>query len=401
MTGLRGGDSRKEAPNTPNFDPKSLRNGKIFAAGKAFKESHSTPFAITYTCPPSFSLPETFKTRRHRGLLFCAVVRNASCGSVHACWTDRESLESGEPVLRAELGLNASSTPQAIAQIATVTSPWWKRHSLSLSKAVLAIAALFGALTAIRDYFADLFLRPSVTAYVQDSAAVDYKEGSRLILPLKILNQNRFGRAAVKLEDAQFRNKLNPAAVTRLELDTTNAPLLSPGQTVEAHVLGNAPTLSSPTGPQDFELDVPMRAFGGYFVPSQPVTFQRRTFKIWPNLASKPDFVHIQGNDQVAFVYIYIHSGRAFADGVRGYVLIDLPEAPDRVELVCCNAATVRKVFSADGGARCKLDFKTSALPAFQTSVERVAIAFEHDLSTTQWDEISKSIRLKVDGGEI
>jgi hypothetical protein len=372
----------------------------VTALGDAYKSAVATPFVSTYSCDQSFCFPEGFSAKKYRGLLLCAVVQGGESATIHACWKNRDSLETDEPAFKAELHLEGARSRGPVAQLATLRSPWWKRHSISLGKAVLGLAALFGALSAIRDYFADLFVPPYISAYVQETASVDYPEGSRLVIPIKILNHGRFGRAIVALRGATLRSKVGPANSIPLELDTHDAQL-PPGQIVEAHVLGTAPTLQRRDGPQDYELDVPMSASAGYFAGSRSVAFQKRTFKIWSDLAWRSSFNLVPSNNEVAYVALYIHSGRAFSSGTKGYLLADLPEAPDRVELVCCNATKINLIYSSGTKYRCKLEFKTGPLPAFQTSVQQVAIAFKRDLTPPEWERVSKSIQIRIDGGEI
>lgn len=360
----------------------------------------ATPVVVTYPCGPAYRLPDGFSTKKYRGLLLCVVVYGEE-PAIHTCWKSGDSLLVGEPLLRAELQLTTACSVSSVAQVATTKTPWWKRYSLSLGKVVLGIAALFGALSAIRDYFGDFFAPPTVSAYAQETAPVDYKEGSRIVIPIKILNQGRFGRATVTLNEAKLRSQGDTPGSIPLQLDTHNAPQLQPGQTVEAHVLGTAPVLQQRDGPQDFELDVPMTASGGYLVADRSVAFQKRTFKIWPDLAWHVSFDPVPSNKAVAYVSLSIYSGRAFSAGTTGFLLIDLPEAPERVELVCCNATQTKLTYGSGANVRCKLEFKTGPLPAFQASLQKIAIAFRRDLSSVEWERVSNSVQARVEGGEI
>jgi hypothetical protein len=109
--------------------------------------------------------------------------------------------------------------------------------------------------------------------------------------------------------------------------------------------------------------------------------------------------VHTQ-NQQVAYVDIAIYPGRPFS-GARGYVLLHLPEAPERVELVCCAISSRNINNSVKGHYASKLEFNTSALHPLQPTTERVVVAFKRNLTKAEWDEVLNSIEVRVEGSPI
>jgi hypothetical protein len=355
---------------------------------------------FTYSCGLTFQFPDDFKANKFPGLVFCGVIRNSESSQVQSCWKNRSCCDTYEPLFRAELSLSEPNWAGAVAQFETPQRPWWRRHSISLGKFLLGLAALFGALSAVRDHFADLLAPPDVALYIAESAPVEYAAGSRLALPVKILNLERFGRATVNLNGALLRLKANPSVTVPLQFDTPGVPQLAPGQAVEAHLLGEAPTVQPGVDPQDYELELTVRATGGLFLGSRLVPFKKRTFKVWSSLAWKVTLQVPTQNQQVAYVDVAIYPGRPFS-GARGYVLLHLPEAPERVELVCCAISSRNINNSVKGHYASKLEFNTSALQPLQPTTEHVVVAFKRNLTKAEWAEVLNSIKVRVEGSPI
>lgn len=361
-------------------------------------QSDSLAVMLTYSCGLTFQFPDSFKAKRFPGLIFCGIIRNSSSTRVQCCWKSQSFCNVYEPLLRTQLSLAEPTWAGAVAQFETPQSPWWKRHSVSLGKSLLGLAALFGALSAIRDHFADLLAPPYVSAYISDSASVDYSEGSRFTLPVKIENLGRFGRANVTLSGASLRLKRDRSVAVPLQFDTQGAPQLAPGQTVEAHLLGETPTQEPGVVPQDYEVDLSVRATGGIFLGSQPVLFQTRTFKVWPNLAWKTTLHISPRSQQLAYLQVAIYSGRSLPSGARGFVLLHLPEKPESLGI---RGEKVSHPINDPVKGSYKLEFTTSALQQFQIRTEEVFIAFTRNLTEAEWDAILSNARVKLEGNPV
>src|ERR1019366_9402000 len=106
-----------------------------------------------------------------------------------AYWRSFTDWDTRGPELKTNLRLPDAIWSGPVMEVRKPVDNLFKRHSLVAS--ILAIAALFGALSAIRDYFSVLFTVPSVGLSYPDSESkeVDFIAGQPIAVQLKMLSE--------------------------------------------------------------------------------------------------------------------------------------------------------------------------------------------------------------------
>jgi hypothetical protein len=124
------------------------------------------------------------------GLVFY-YYRDVDDGSVRLVshWSSREAyIASCRPFARA-LGAGAPTTQGFVQALSLRRKPFWKR--VSLYQVTLHAVALLGALSALQNYYAQLFEAPNVVVEAGGPEGLDFIAGQPLEVPVTFLNRSR------------------------------------------------------------------------------------------------------------------------------------------------------------------------------------------------------------------
>src|SRR5277367_4015507 len=201
------------------------------------QDEAAIPFVSGYTAGPDFTFPADFPLSRY-GLVKCETVRDGTQIKAYLRWRSEAHYKANEPLVRKVLGLTAPEATGPVVEEVAPREPPWKRHPITAGKAVIAVAALFGALSAFRDYFAELFFSPDVAVNVADSSAVGYHTGAELSIPLIVRNQALLGQAHVRVLTAELTPVSGHGTPITLRSTKIEIPQLTVGQAEELRVLG-------------------------------------------------------------------------------------------------------------------------------------------------------------------
>jgi hypothetical protein len=225
-----------------------------------FFDSDRIPFYARYPVPAAFTFPADFSTSNYAGLTVCHLLPAPPDQHLVSYWRDEQSYRAYEGPFRAALALPAPRQFGVVTGIKREKDVWWKPKSLSA--AVLAVAATFGGLTAIRDYFAVLFALSDVTLTYGDASHVDAVEGDQVAIPVTALSGVRFTQETV-LFDAPVLQP-NPGNTKPWTFDATTIPSLSAAQPQKVTVMGTAPPHSGKQGgPDIYHLNLSSSAKAG------------------------------------------------------------------------------------------------------------------------------------------
>jgi hypothetical protein len=251
-----------------------------------------------FTCGASFSIPQDFTISEYPGLLLCQVSKDSQNQKrLIAYWRGTTFSQAHESDLITELGLASASWTGPVIDVRKPAEPFFKRHSLAAS--ILAVAALFGALSAIRDYFSVLFAVPYVGLSYTDSAnnEVDVIAGRAISLQLKMLSEVRFTPMKITFDSASIRLK-SGGRQQSLQFDNAIFSSLPPGQAQTVSITGTAPEHSkAQPSPDIYEIDVAATAKAGILSQGRVVNPPARELWVWPtrSWASPLEFVSTAG----------------------------------------------------------------------------------------------------------
>ena len=160
--------------------------------------------------------------------------------------------------------------------------PVWRRYPVG--SYVLAIAALFGALTAIRDYFGVLFAEPSVGFSYLSPGRLDVVEGAPISVSLAAVSEIRLGQSQAKIESAVMQPEPGVVGAQTLVLEANPQVLsgLAPGQTQTISIDGTAPTLVELRRPAIYKISVEATVRAGIFRFPSHKSVVTRTVWVWP-----------------------------------------------------------------------------------------------------------------------
>jgi hypothetical protein len=250
-----------------------------------FLESDRIPFCSRFRVPAAFVLPADFKTSTYRGLSVCHLMPDPPEQTVVTYWRDEPSYRASEIRLCAALMLPPPEQSGIVTSIKSEKDVWWKPKSLSA--AVLAVAATFGGISAIREYFAVLFAFPDVTLAYVDAGHVDAVEGDQVAIPVTAISGVRFAPETVRFEAPELQP--NGPAVRNWTYDAAIIPTLSAAQPQKVTVIGTAPPHSGRQGgePDIYHLHVSSTAKAGIITGIFPgrASASDKEIRIW---SSKP-----------------------------------------------------------------------------------------------------------------
>ena len=353
------------------------------AAREVQKSSEGNLAYATCSVAPKDLSFRDFRVRDFPGLVAAHVVRRNDSSLVVLIWKNAGYAGTKGPDVQERLHLGAVYWEGAIADTAVLKPPLLKRFSVT--KAIIGIAAVFGALTAIRDYYAELFVSPRVQMTISSAEPVDYASGTQVRIPFRVLNLGRYGPAHVELQGATLR-PLSGGAETPLTLDRSAIPQLIPGSNEEAMILGTAPSLPGPSVPVPYELTVIGEASVGMFVPDEDI-HASRTVNLWADIGWRSK---LTPGTSIGRLLVVLYPGRDQKDGLKGSITVRSPVRLDRANLKIDNAEESDTTCTS-ARTDCKVDFTTGPLVALKEQSYSLTIPAEGRLKPEQWAELGRN----------
>ena len=356
-------------------------------SASAIRKAQDTaiPYTSCFECVPAFDLLK-FEAGDYPGLISAEVVRSSTRCHTILCWRDRSWADTYEQQFRRSFGLGPPLWSGQVARVALPEKPLLQRVSLykAIGAFLVGAAAVFGGLTAIRDYFGDIFGAPSVAMDIASSSSLDYASGAQMQTPVKFWNLAGSGRATIRLEKAELRPESGSGPRAALSFDRVAVPQLAPGQEGSAIAWGAAPTLTGHNPPAAYTLKVAAAATEGWVRGPQALN-ARRLVRVWADRAWK---VRIDSGKAAARIGIMLYPGKDFGDGVKGQVYLGwCPLTPDVVHVDCCAGQTPTR-----SGNSARLVFQTGALKQFREMPFVVAVVFERALTAEEWRRFESNV---------
>lgn len=347
--------------------------------------------------PSSFLLPETFDPGKH-SILLCESIRSGADLFLNIYWKSEERQKAHLAAVQQVLKISDSMVVGPVVQIVLPRQVAFLRDPSRWGQALLTLAALFGALTAVRDYFADLFIKPDVFVY-PTAATDDIRAGASIDLPLSLRNQAQLGQVHIDLQQAELQPVLGTLPVVRLKLDFTAIPQLGSGQSLDMHARGTAPSLPlNLHSPQTYRLTFEASAKEGWFRARQQVVASPRLFQLWPE-RSFETINHLMGANALQ-TDLAVYAGRDFPTGLQGEFIVQSPIQPGKGDILITQGGQALGpplTVSQGGVYTSKLEFRTEPLQRFQRVLVPISIGFERQLTPAEWSAVQSSIRVLME----
>jgi hypothetical protein len=340
------------------------RNVVASLAQKLTEDENTIPYCSVFSDGPRFSFPPDFSVSNYRGLLFCHVLKDNQDIKVIACWKGEGHFRACEARFRGDLGLK-SSWAGTVIDVQKPTDSFWKRQSLTTK--ILTIAALFGALSVIRDYYFVLFGVPYVgLSYSEDKKAEEVIEGGPISVPLTALSEIRFAPTKVIFDSVWLQPKSH-GAEQKLRFDNVVFANLAPGQSASLKILGVAPEHSkTQQTPDIYEIHVAAMAKAGILWPRRSVSPPRRELRVWATkLGNSPLRLSRVVGSTVCVLDGTIFPSRTYPRGVAAEIVY--PGAPSEIASMYSSIKDSKFVDVGTGPTRVmKGEFNTPALSQFE-----------------------------------
>jgi hypothetical protein len=126
-----------------------LQNRKRRVANRALTDDENTiPYCSVFKGDVGFSFPTDFSIQDYQGLLFCYVSKDNRDAKIVADWRSENHYRVSADRFKRDLKWIDTEWAGAVVEVQRRREPFWKRN---VTASILAIAALFGAISAIRD----------------------------------------------------------------------------------------------------------------------------------------------------------------------------------------------------------------------------------------------------------
>jgi hypothetical protein len=288
-------------------------------------------------------------------------------------WRDQDHCNVYAAALKQKLALPDSLVNGAAVNVRRPRGSWWKRYSMNAI--ILGMAALFGAFSAIRDYFSVIFEAPDAVLSYTDNGRLNLVADTQFSVPISAQSEVRFTPMKIRYLSASLRPKSKDAAID-LQMQSSVVSSLSPGQTHVNRIDGTAPKHSPDQGAPDvYDLVVTADASAGMLGGHKPLTSHREVwvYSVDP-IRSHPDKIDILGGRSCQL------GGTFFSprDYRQGLVLeIVLVTQPSEINQMIVNApgVPVEKLLPAVNASTLQtFKFATPALNKFQAYSYQVYI---------------------------
>jgi hypothetical protein len=360
----------------------------------AVREPSKTSYLKRYDGPLNFSFPEDFDLSRYN-LLLAESVHAATHTNVLLYWQCEERCRANEALVEKRLGINNPQIIGEVIQVVAPPKPRWTESPETWGKWLLSAAALFGALSVIRDNFTEFFETPDVIVFVPDSTSPNYHAGDPLDIPLKVRNQARGGKAEVQINSVSLKPLDEAAPLTALQPDISRIIQLQASQNADVHLSGTAPEVPNKKAPQRYAVELHADAKEGYFIPKKPVAYRPFTITAWPDRSWKIQVSKSAPN--VAKVVIVVSSAVSVAKGLRGHLIFTSKGGLQTQTIIPISGftSTDQPIILNDGNAsEAKIEFVTDSLDPFRRYSYSLALVFRRPLTPQEWNSLQSWIEV-------
>ena len=347
--------------------------------GNSASPDHAAvPYLAVFLVRRGFAFAKEFSVSRYGGLLLCHVAGGSGAGAstdkVVAYWSDELHFKAGVAMFCADLGLGDPEFTGAAIDVKRSPDRFWKRYKIGTW--ILAVAAFFGALSALRDYYQVMFAVPEVELSHSDVKRIDVIEGDQIAASVSALSEVRFATTTVKFDSALLQPRSGGAAV-KLRIAPPMLANLSTGKQEPATAYGPAPQLANNgEAPDVYDLTVTGTARAGMFRnPRHHVQTEKRELWVWPRKA-KFGSKKIWLENRVCSLRETLYNPVARPDGVSALITLTSRSAEVIDMYVAAPGTNVpQPVKKESGGMTTRTsEFKTPALGNFSQYFIKVSL---------------------------
>jgi hypothetical protein len=273
-----------QAANAP---PEKQRNLLVRLIKILNKNTNAIPYSSVTSADPGLSFPDGFLVSDYKGLLSCHIVKGEGKDQLVNYWIDEDHYKASGDILRNKLKLSLPSPPYSgkVIEVKCPRGSLWKRYPIGTT--ILTIAAVFGALSAIRDYFGVLFAAPQVELSYSALGKLDVIENTQISVPLTAVSEVRFAPTQISIDSVALQ-PTNEGQSVSLGADPQVLPSLVPGQSQSIKIEGTAPKVTDPQrsgnygSPKIYDLSVKATANAGIFRFARHTPVAALTVWVWP-----------------------------------------------------------------------------------------------------------------------
>jgi len=354
------------------------------------------PFVCVFLLPSGFSFPDPFATSKYAGLMFCHVARSSANDTLILYWSDETHCRLYLDALTLDLSIKVK--PQAVGSAIELRprTGWWKRYSLA-SK-IVALAALFGAFSAIQAYVAVWVSSPHASISYSDAGKLDAVEGSNIVVPVTVTSNVRFSPLEVTFDTPTVKSR-SGAAPEALTVDAASLQShLNPGQSIQAKIYGTAPKLAaSDASPVTYDISVSASAKAGALRYRGRLDAGMKELLVWPAGFRRRGFAFTKRYGNSCQFEDIVYLSRPYRRGLRG----ELDAQGEAGEVADLNTNALFDSTDRDKPhTTIKVKFHT---PGFETAFQKYVYQVYLDLSAPPTEETCRawSGRLDIGFGEI
>lgn len=258
----------------------STYRGVIRLLFRPLKASATVPYCCTYDEPLTYIPPPDFKPDSYSGLIGWHVVEGRSASKLVCYWQDEPHYQRARKGFQVAMHTGSPQWEGALGDLRAKGRLWWPA---SLKEVVLAAAAVFGAITAIRDGVAEFVIPLTASPRIAVSFAVpgsNAVEGDPIRIDASAINET----ALVPLElnaTATLAQPKGPPTV--LLADPASNPKVDPGSLAKFALPVTAPKLRAGHAPPvDHQVALLVSARRIWFLAAEPSPAVTTTLKVWP-----------------------------------------------------------------------------------------------------------------------
>jgi hypothetical protein len=357
------------------------------------RDTCQTAYVKQYEASPDFTFPEEFDLSAHN-ILLSESIRTGNVTTVLLYWISKARSQAQEPAVAKILGLRNGQVVGEVIQVLAPRMPKWTENPAKWGNWIVGTAALFGALTVIRDNFTELFARPNVVIFAANSTVKNFHVGDTLDIPLVVRNQARLGQVEVSLKDVHLQPSDGSGSSNTLKFDISQVPQLQAGQNTDLHVIGMSPPLRS-MKPQSYSIEVQAEAKEGLLMPARKPDYRPFTITIWPDQST--DIQAKKISPTVARIEMALTTGVGASSGLHGQLIFTSAIPPENGGIALMSGATstgVPMVVTGSAGSVAKIQFQTGPIQPFHRYLYAVQIAFPHPLTAAEWNSLCSSMKV-------
>jgi hypothetical protein len=343
-----------------------------------------------YQGPADFKFPDKFDLSSF-DLLLTESIRRGQNTTVLLYWRSAERCRANEPLVQKELGIHCPEVVGEVVQVCTPEEPKWIANPKKWGAWLLSAAALFGALSVLRDNFTEWFGTPDVIGFVADSVPPNIHSGDPLDIAFRVRNQARDGKAQVTIHSVTLKSA-DGREHTDLQADVVQITQLQAGQNADVHLTGVSPSVASP---KRYVIEIDAEAGAGRLMGNQKVQYRPFTMICWPDRAW--DFQVFQTGPAVARVVVTLNAGVAVGTGLNGQLIVQSPvplEPNGIISMSGTGSADPPVIDNSRTPSVGTIRFRTDAIQTFHRHSYSIALAFKRPLTQHEWESLPSWIKV-------